>query len=87
MKEKNEDGSYSYEGYCIDLLNELARNLKFTYEIYVSPDGMYGAETKNGTWNGMIGEIVNEVWSVNACNRGYLTSPIIQEYFFQEIED
>ena len=64
MKEKNEDGSYSYEGYCIDLLNELARNLKFTYEIYVSPDGMYGAELENGTWNGMIGEIVNEVWSV-----------------------
>ena len=64
MKENNEDGSYSYEGYCIDLLNELARNLKFTYEIYVSPDGMYGAELENGTWNGMIGEIVNEVWSV-----------------------
>jgi len=61
MKEENEDGSYSYEGYCIDLLNELARNLKFTYEIYVSPDGMYGAQTENGTWNGMIGEIVNEV--------------------------
>lgn len=61
MKEENEDGSSSYEGYCIDLLNELARNLKFTYEIYVSPDGMYGAKTDNGTWNGMIGEIVNEV--------------------------
>ena len=61
MKEENEDGSSSYEGYCIDLLNELARNLKFTYEIYVSPDGMYGAQTDNGTWNGMIGEIVNEV--------------------------
>ena len=61
MKEENEDGSSSYEGYCIDLLNELARNLKFTYEIHVSPDGMYGAQRDNGTWNGMIGEIVNEV--------------------------
>ena len=61
MKEENEDGSSSYEGYCIDLLNELARNLKFTYEIYVSPDGMYGAQTDDGTWNGMIGEIVHEV--------------------------
>ena len=61
MKEENEGGSSLYEGYCIDLLNELARNLKFTYEIYVSPDGMYGAQTDNGTWNGMIGEIVNEV--------------------------
>ena len=50
-----------YEGYCIDLLNELAKNLKFTFEIYTVPDGLYGAETINGTWNGMIGELISEV--------------------------
>ena len=61
VSKKLKDGSVSYEGYCIDLLNELARNLKFTYEIYLTPDGMYGAETENGTWNGMIGELLNEV--------------------------
>ena len=61
MKKKQEDGSFSYEGYCIDLLKELARNLKFTYEVYPSPDGAYGAKTENGTWNGMMAEIVNEV--------------------------
>ncbi|XP_078383344.1 glutamate receptor ionotropic, kainate 2-like [Oculina patagonica] len=60
IKKKNSDGSFSYEGYCIDLLNELARNLKFTYEIYPSPDGMYGGETENGTWNGMIGELISK---------------------------
>ncbi len=61
MKTKQVDGSFLYEGYCIDLLNELARNFKFTYEIYPSPDGLYGAETKNGTWNGMIGELISKV--------------------------
>ena len=60
-KKQQNDGSPLYEGYCIDLLNELARNLKFTYEIYPSPDGLYGAETENGTWNGMIGELVCKV--------------------------
>ncbi|KAL9962089.1 hypothetical protein ACROYT_G031159 [Oculina patagonica] len=60
MKKKHVDGSFSYEGYCIDLLNGLARNLKFTYEIYPSPDGLYGGETKNGTWNGMIGELIRK---------------------------
>lgn len=67
MSKTLEDGSVSYEGYCIDLLNELASNLKFTYEIYPTPDGMYGAETENGTWNGMIGELLNEVCKYFVC--------------------
>ena len=61
MRKKVEGGNVSFEGYCIDLLNELARSLKFTYQIYRTPDGKYGAETENGTWNGMIGELLNEV--------------------------
>ena len=61
MKKVKEDGTISYEGYCIDLLNELARILKFTFEIYPSPDGLYGAVTENGTWNGMIAELINKV--------------------------
>ena len=67
MTKKLEDGNISYQGYCIDLLNELARHLKFTYEIYVSPDGKYGSETENGTWNGMIGELLNEVSNHIVC--------------------
>ena len=61
MRKMRKDGSISYRGFCIDLLNELARKLKFTYEIYPSPDGLYGAETENGTWNGMVGELVSKV--------------------------
>ena len=61
MMKTQKDGTISYDGYCIDLLKELAEKLRFTYEIYPSPDGMFGAETKNGTWNGMIGELVHKV--------------------------
>ena len=59
---KKQKGDFiSYEGYCIDLLNELARILNFTFEIHHGQDGYYGVKTENGTWNGMIGELVNEV--------------------------
>ena len=61
MADKNDDGTTSYKGYCIDLIKELASVLHFAYEIYEVPDGKYGAETGNGTWNGMVGELVKEV--------------------------
>lgn len=61
MIKKENGGAKSYEGYSIDLLNELSRVLKFTYEIYQAPDGLFGAEMENGTWNGMIGEIIKGV--------------------------
>lgn len=68
MPKENEDGTNSLQGYSIDLLKELSRLLGFTYEMYPSPDGFYGALTENGTWNGMIGEIVNGVisWKVDS---------------------
>ena len=61
LRYKHEDGTVKYKGYCMDLLNELSRILKFTYDIYLIADGMYGAVAKNGTWNGMVGELVNGV--------------------------
>ena len=64
MKEKQKDGTVSYHGYCIDLLNELAEMLHFSFEIYPTPDGLYGSQTENETWNGMIGELVNKVGTI-----------------------
>ncbi|XP_044181464.1 glutamate receptor 2-like isoform X1 [Acropora millepora] len=60
MIKHEEDGSISYEGFCIDLLKQLAKMLHFTYEIYLSPDGQYGGITENNTWDGMMGELVNK---------------------------
>ena len=53
------EGNAKYEGFCVDLLEKLSESLSFTYEIYRVPDGNYGSQNKeDGTWNGMIGEIL-----------------------------
>lgn len=64
-----------FEGFCIDLLHELSNDLGlflllislifllfvgFTYTIHVVRDNQYG-NSINGTWNGMIGEIIHGV--------------------------
>lgn len=61
------DGAVTYQGYCVDLLKELAKMLHFTFEIYPSPDGLYGGETENGTWDGMIAELINKRADVAAA--------------------
>jgi hypothetical protein len=34
--------NYCCFGYCIDLIRLLSERLKFAYEIYIVPDGLYG---------------------------------------------
>ncbi|CAI4225801.1 unnamed protein product [Auanema sp. JU1783] len=53
------DGNAKFEGFCIDLLAELSKDLGFTYTIHAVHDGKYGNDVYgNGTWDGMIGEIL-----------------------------
>lgn len=54
------DGSVVYSGFCVELLQRLAGNLKFSFDIHESLDGQYGQE-KNGQWNGMIRELIDGV--------------------------
>ncbi|XP_029307089.1 glutamate receptor ionotropic, kainate 3 [Cottoperca gobio] len=51
-------GNDRFEGFCIDLLKELANVLGFTYEIRLVPDGRYGSQDEKGQWNGMIRELI-----------------------------
>ncbi|XP_071203200.1 probable glutamate receptor [Salvelinus alpinus] len=46
------------EGYCIDLLAEIAKKLGFKYEVHLVKDGKYGRQDESGNWHGMIGEVV-----------------------------
>ena len=73
---QEEDGTISYEGFCIDLFEQLAKMLHFTYEIYHSPDGQYGGITENGTWNGMMGELVNKVSTLRGISLVWLVKAI-----------
>ncbi|XP_076450364.1 glutamate receptor ionotropic, kainate 3-like [Babylonia areolata] len=52
-------GNDRFEGFTIDLIRELASQLKFKYEIYQSPGNAYGASGSDGTWDGMVGEVLN----------------------------
>uniref|UniRef100_A0A8C9YFU6 Glutamate receptor n=1 Tax=Sander lucioperca TaxID=283035 RepID=A0A8C9YFU6_SANLU len=53
-------GNDRFEGYCIDLLRELANILGFTYEVRLVEDGRYGAQDENtGQWNGMVKELMD----------------------------
>ncbi|XP_061083986.1 glutamate receptor ionotropic, delta-1 isoform X2 [Conger conger] len=49
-----------YKGFSIDVLDALAKVLGFKYEIYQVPDNKYGTQLPNGSWNGMIGELINK---------------------------
>ncbi|KAK6469897.1 glutamate receptor ionotropic [Huso huso] len=52
-------GNGRYEGFCVDMLKELADILKFKFRIKLVDDGLYGAPEPNGSWTGMVGELIN----------------------------
>ncbi|KAL8221791.1 UNVERIFIED_CONTAM: Glutamate receptor ionotropic, NMDA 2B [Gekko kuhli] len=45
------------KGFCIDILKKISKFVKFTYDLYLVTNGKHGKKV-NGTWNGMIGEVV-----------------------------
>ncbi|KAG8454198.1 hypothetical protein GDO86_000728 [Hymenochirus boettgeri] len=47
-----------YQGFSIDVLDALSSYLGFKYEIYVAPDHKYGSPQEDGSWNGLIGELL-----------------------------
>lgn len=55
------EGNDRYEGFCVDMLKELADILKFKYRIRLVGDGLYGVPGANGTWTGMVGELISRV--------------------------
>ncbi|KAF7665708.1 hypothetical protein LDENG_00135220 [Lucifuga dentata] len=46
------------EGFCMDLLSEVAKKVSFKYRVHLVKDNSYGRQDENGNWNGMIGEVV-----------------------------
>ncbi len=58
------DGNERYEGFCVDMLKELADILKFKFRIRLVGDGVYGVSGANGTWTGMVGELISRVSEV-----------------------
>lgn len=50
-----------FEGYVIDFVKHLSREVKFKYKLRLVKDGKYGSFIPNtGQWNGLIGELINQ---------------------------
>ena len=56
-KIKQADGSIKWSGLTFDILDELARDLNFSYVVSEPPDGQYGVEEEDGNWTGMIRQV------------------------------
>ena len=56
-------GKYEVEGSFPDLLKGLSVLMNFTYTVTPPPDGAWGGyngDFPDGTWNGMMNQVVNE---------------------------
>lgn len=62
------------EGFCMDLLSEIAKKLGLKYRVQMVRDGSYGRQDESGNWNGMIGEVVR---GVSILKNGFLSSEMI----------
>ena len=50
-----------FEGYCIDLMEELRVLMGFDYEVVEASDGVYGGMDESMQWNGMIKDLIDKV--------------------------
>lgn len=58
---KTLSGNSQFEGYSIDLIQEISRILGFNYTIQIVPDGRYGSfNRKTKEWDGMIKELLDQ---------------------------
>ncbi|KAI8499742.1 hypothetical protein Bbelb_227930 [Branchiostoma belcheri] len=58
MKRQTPSGPVFY-GFCIDILDQMAKEHKFRYDIYETPDRKFGIQLENGSWNGVIGQVLS----------------------------
>ncbi|XP_015112728.1 glutamate receptor ionotropic, kainate 2 [Diachasma alloeum] len=58
-----------YEGYAIDLIDELSQLLKFKYQFELVPDNEYGKEDPDTRqWNGLIGRLLRREADLAICD-------------------
>ena len=50
-----------YKGYVVDLMDKVSEIVGFKYKLIPIHDGTYGYRRSDGTWNGMVGELVEKV--------------------------
>lgn len=74
------EGNDRYEGFCVDMLKELADILKFKYRIRLVGDGLYGVPGTNGTWTGMVGELISRVCEIALMHKAQISTLNIHKF-------
>jgi len=57
----NTSRGVQYVGFVADIVRKLSEVVGFRYELYVAPDNNYGYRKSDGTWNGMVKELLSKV--------------------------
>jgi len=57
----DKDDSELFQGFCVDMLHEIASIVDFRYVIRTVPDKKYGAPDKHQEWNGMVRQLIDKV--------------------------
>lgn len=57
----NLEGNDKYEGYVVDLIQMIAKEINITYEFKLTSDGNGKRDKKTNKWNGIIGEVQETV--------------------------
>jgi len=68
------EGNARFEGYIVDLLEQVAARAGFSYNIKMVEDDKYGTLLDGNRWNGMIGEVLDSV-----SNQTFQMITILQE--------
>lgn len=59
---KNFTGNERFYGFCVDVLELVARYVGFDYILDLVPDRKYGAKnSQTGEWNGMVAQLMKYV--------------------------
>ena len=56
-----EDGEEVFQGFCIDMMDKLSELMGFSYRISLVEDGKFGGQAEDGTWMGLVGDLVAHV--------------------------
>lgn len=57
----DEHGNPIWEGYCIDMIERLAEDLDFDYELVVPKRGTFGKRLAFNKWDGLVGDLMTGV--------------------------
>ena len=55
---ERKNGMKVFRGYLADLMYVIARRLGVLVRFYEVPDQRWGSKNEDGTWNGLVGEVM-----------------------------